>query len=37
MELVEKLGLPLAEAGRRLGVSTSAISKIRMRVKGDLR
>jgi len=36
MELVEKLGLPLAEAGRRLGVSTSAISKIMIRVKGDL-
>ena len=36
MDLVEKMGLPLAEAGRRLGVSTSAISKIMMRNKGDL-
>ena len=33
MDLVEKMGLPLAEAGRRLGVSTSAISKIMMRNK----
>ena len=31
MDLVEKMGLPLAEAGSRLGVSTSAISKIMMR------
>ena len=31
MGLVEKVGLPLAEAGRRLGVSTAAISKIKMR------
>ena len=37
MDLVEKIGLPLAEAGRQLGVSTSAISKIMMRNKGDLR
>jgi len=36
-DLVEKMGLPLAEAGRRLGVSTSAISKIMMRDKEDLR
>ncbi len=36
-DLVEKMGLPLAEAGRRLGVSTSAISKILMRAKADLR
>ena len=37
MDSMEKIGLPLAEAGRRLGVSTSAISKIMMRNKGDLR
>ena len=37
MDLVEKMGLPLAEAGRRLGVSTSAISKIMVRNKGYLR
>jgi len=37
MDLVEKMGLPLTEAGRRLGVSTSAISKIMMKNKGDLR
>ena len=37
MDLVEKMGLPLAEAGRRLGVSTSAISKIMIRAKGNLR
>lgn len=37
MDLVEKMGLPLAEAGRRLGVSTSAISKIMMREKRNLR
>ena len=37
VDLVEKMGLPLAETGRRLGVSTSAVSKIMMRAKGDLR
>lgn len=36
MDLVEKMGLPFAEAGRQLGVPTSAISKIMMRNKTDL-
>ena len=36
MDLVEKVGLPLAEAGRRLGASTAAISKIMMRDKRGL-
>jgi REP element-mobilizing transposase RayT len=34
IELTERYGLSLAEAGRQLGVSTSAISRIFMRNKG---
>ena len=36
IELTERYGLSLAEAGRQLGVSTSAISRIFMRNKGKV-
>ena len=36
IELTEGYGLTLAEAGRQLGVSTSAISKIYMRNSGKI-
>ncbi len=36
IELTERYGLSLAEAGRQLGVSTSAISRIFMRKKGKV-
>jgi REP element-mobilizing transposase RayT len=34
-QLVNEFGIPLAETGRQLGVSTSAISKMLMRRKGN--